>query len=158
MRSRRRDLDGVVAKFEGWRAKRQGRAIPEELWDAATRLLDRHTASGICRALGLNPARFKQVREARGVSVGGRAAWRRRATTSVTLREGSGFVELAAPRSGLLAGLVPSAERTHGGSGCRLTLESAAGTLCVVSAAPGLALVEAVCLFVRGALGGDPRS
>jgi hypothetical protein len=153
MRSTRRELDGVVAKFEGWRSKRQGRAIPDELWDAAIRLLDRYTASGICRALGLNPARFKQMREARG---GGTS--RRRAATAVARGEGRGFIELAPPRLGLFGGMVPSAELTHGASGCRLTLESAAGTLSVVTAAPGPALVEAVCQFVLGALGNGSRA
>jgi hypothetical protein len=157
MRSTRRDLDGVVVKFEGWRAKRQGRAIPDELWEAAIRLLDGYTASAICRALGLNPARFKQMREARGVSVGGRAT-RRRAADAVARREGGGFVELAPPRLVLGVGMAPSAERTHGASGCRLTLESTAGTLSVVTAAPGAGLVEAVCRFVLGALGDGPRS
>lgn len=152
MRSTRRDLEDVVAKLEGWRATRQGRAIPDELWGAAIRLLDGHTASAICRALGLNPARFKQMREARGVSVGG-GATRRRAAAAVARPEGGGFVELTPPRLALLAGMAPSAAGTHGVSGCRLTLESAAGTLSVVTAVPGPALVEAVCRFVLGALG-----
>lgn len=158
MRSRGRELDGVVAKFEGWRAKRQGRAVPDDLWDAAIRLLDGHTATAICRALGLNPTRFKQMREARGVSVG-RPSARRRAATIVAPREGSsGFVELTPPRIGLLGGMAPSAEPAHGGTGCRLTLESAAGTLHVVTGAPGSALVEAVCRFVLGALGDGTRA
>ena len=156
MRSRGRDLDGVVAKFEGWRAKRQGRAIPDDLWDAAIRLLDGHTATAICRALVLNPTRFKQMREARGVSVGRRAAWRRLATKVAPGQGGSGFVELAPPRVGL--GGMPPAEAGHSGTGCRLTLESAAGTLHVVSAAPGSALVEAVCRYVLGALGDGTRA
>ena len=147
MRSTRRDLEDVVARFEGWRARRQGRAIPDELWGAAIRLLDRHTASAICGALGLNPTRFKQMREAREVSVG---ATRRRAA-AVARPEGGGFVELTRPRLALLAGMAPSAAGTDGG--CRLTLESAAGTLSVVTAVPGSALVEAVCRFVLGALG-----
>ena len=54
MRSTRRDLEDVVAKFEGWRATRQGRAIPDELWGAAIRLLDGHTASAVYQALGLS--------------------------------------------------------------------------------------------------------
>ena len=148
MRSTRRDLEDVVARFEGWRARRQGRAIPDELWGAAIRLLDRHTASAICGALGLNPTRFKQMREARGVSGG---ATRRRAAAAVAGPEGGGFVELTRPRLALLAGMAPSAAGTDGG--CRLTLESAAGTLSVVTAVPGSALVEAVCRFVLGALG-----
>jgi hypothetical protein len=156
MRSKGRELDGVVAKFEGWRAKRQGRAIPDDLWDAAIQVLDGHTATTICRALGLNPSRFKQMREARGVRVV-RAA-RRRSATTVAPPAGNGFVELAAPRLGLLGGLAPRAEPAYGGTGCRLTLESAAGTLQVVSAAPGSALVEAVCRFVLGALEDGTRA
>jgi hypothetical protein len=157
MRSTRRDLDGVVAKFEGWRARRQGRAMPDELWDAAIRLLDMYTASAICRALGLNPARFKQMREARGVSVGGRVARRRAADKAVARREGGGFVELSPPRLALGGGMAPSAERMHGATGCRLTLESAAGTLSVVTAAAGSGLVEAVCRLVLGALEDSSR-
>lgn len=155
MRSTRRDLDGVVAKFKGWRAHREGRAIPEELWDAAIKLLDGYTASAICRELGLNAARFKQLREAHKVGVRGRVPRRRSAGA---VREGSGFVELAPPRLGLGGGMGPSAQRTQGSTGCRLTLESAAGTLSVVTAAPGPALVEAVCRFVLGALGDGSRS
>jgi hypothetical protein len=157
MRSTRRDLDGVVAKFEGWRGRREGRAIPDDLWDAAIKLLGGYSASEICRALGLNPARFKQMREARGVSVSGRVA-RRRAADTLARREGGGFVELAPPRLALGGGMAPSAERTYGASGCRLTLESTAGTLSVVTAAPGSGLVEAVCRFVLGALGDGPRA
>ena len=157
MRSRGREFDGVVAKFEGWRAKRQGRAIPGDLWDAAIQLLDKHTATAICRALGLNPTRFKQMREARGVSVGRRAA-RRRVAATVAPGEGSGFVELAPPKLGILGGLAPRAEPVHGGAGCRLTLESAAGTLHVVTAAPESALVEAVCRYVLSALGDGTRA
>jgi len=153
MRSTRRDLDGVVAKFEGWRAKRESRAIPDELWEAAIRLLDGYTASAICGALGLNPARFKQMREAHGLS--GRVT-RRRTADAVARPEGSGFIELGLPRLGLGGGMAPSAERTHGARGCRLTLESTAGTLSVVTAGPGL--VEAVCRFVLGALGDGPRT
>jgi hypothetical protein len=156
MRSKQRDLDGVVAKFEGWRVRREGRAIPDDLWDAAITLLGRYTASAICRALGLNPARFKQVREARGVSVSGRVS-RRRAANFPARREGGGFVEVAPPRLALGGGMAPSAERTHGARGCRLTLESTAGTLSVVTAGPGPGLVEAVCRFVLGALGDGPR-
>jgi hypothetical protein len=148
MSSTRGDLDGVVAKFEGWRAKRHSRAIPDELWAAAIRLLDGYTASAICRALGLNPARFKQMRETRGVS-----GARRRAAAAVARPEGGGFIELAPPRLALGGGMAPRAERTHGASGCRLTLESTAGTLSLVTAAPGPGLVEAVCRFVLGALG-----
>ena len=66
--------------------------------------------------------------------------------------------ELAPPRPVLGGGMAPSAERTHGASGCRLTLESTAGTLSLVTVAPGPGLVEAVCRFVLGALGDGPRS
>lgn len=157
MRSMGSELDGVVAKFAGWRAKRQGRAIPADLWDAVIRLLDGHTTTAICRALGLNPTRFKQMCEARGVSVGRRVA-RRRVATTVALREGSGFVELALPRLGLLGGTAPRPEPAYGGRGFRLTLESAAGTLHVVTASPESGLVEGVCRFVMGALGDGPRA
>ena len=78
--------------------------------------------------------------------------------TTVAPREGNGFVELAPPKLGLLGGMAPRAEAAYGGTGCRLTLESAAGTLYVVTAAPGSALVEAVCRFVLGALGDGTRA
>ena len=141
----------MVARFEGWRARREGRAIPDDLWDAAIRLLDGHTPTAICRALGLNATRFKQMREARGVIASGRM--RRRAAALVARPEGSGFIELAPPRLVRGVGMAPRVERTHGASGCRLTLESAAGTLSVETAAPGQELIEAVCRFVLGALG-----
>jgi len=157
MRSTRRELDAVVAKFERWRRKRQGRAIPGELWDAAIRLLDGHTASTVCRALRLNHRRFRQMREARGAHPGGGVA-RRRAASAVVPPESGGFLELAPPGLGLLGGMRPRVEPAHGGVGCRLTVESAAGTLSVVAAAPGPALVEAVCRFVRGVLGDGSRA
>jgi hypothetical protein len=102
MRSKQRDLDGVVAKFEGWRVRREGRAIPDDLWDAAITLLGRHTASGICRALGLNPSRFKQKRESQGLR--GRVT-RRRTADAVGRPGGSGFIER------VLAAMLRDAER-----------------------------------------------
>jgi len=152
MRSTRRDLEAVVAKFAGWREKRQGRTIPDELWDAAIKLLDGHKATEICLALGLNPTRFKQMREAR---LGRRVA--RRRPVAVAAPVGNGFFELARPRIGLLGEKAPTAP-AYVGTGCRLTLETAAGTLHVVSAAPGSALVETVCRLVVGALGDGPRA
>lgn len=157
MRSTRRELDAVVAKFERWRAKRQGRAIPGELWDAAIRLLDGHRATAICRALRLNHRRFLQMREARGARPGGGVA-RRRAASAVMPFASGGFLELAPPGLGLLDGMRPRVEPTHGRTGCRLSVETAAGTLSVVTAAPAPALVEAVCRFVLGALGDGSRA
>lgn len=69
-----------------------------------------------------------------------------------------GFVELAPPGLGILGGLRPRVEPTHGRTGCRLTVQSEAGTLSVVTAAPAPALVEAVCRFVLGALGDGSRA
>ena len=67
MRSTKRvDLDDVVATFEQWRKDRRSRAIPDGLWDAAIGLLDEHSATDICRALGLNHSRFNQARAERG--------------------------------------------------------------------------------------------
>ena len=142
MRSTRRDLDGVVGKFEGWRATRQGRAIPGELWDAAVGLLGDYKASVICRALGLNPSRFKHMREERRGNARRRAGGRRGAL--VGSRVGDGFVELAPPKVGLLGGLALCGNGTPGASGLRLTVESAGGTLSVVTGAPGPAWVEAL--------------
>lgn len=100
MRSTKRDdLDGVVAKFERWRKDRPSRAIPDELWDLAVGLLDEHSATDICRALGLNHSRFKEARAERVVRRRRRVAARRR--RSGVSRKASEFVELMPVRLGL---------------------------------------------------------
>jgi hypothetical protein len=174
MRSKKPDLGRVVAEFEGWRAKPHGRLIPEKLWRGALELLDGYSSSTICRHLRLNPARFKQIREAQGVSRDERRARRRRGRGGVLGRalgaglrlrtaphqvrlapSGNAFVELRPLSVGVGGGIVAPAvgEKPRATAGCRLILESAAGTLTVVTARPDPGLVEAVCRFVLGALG-----
>lgn len=179
MRSRKPDLESVRAAFEGWRAKPHGRLIPDKLWRAAVGLLDRYSSSTICHHLRLNPARFKQVREARNVAPSERRPRRRReaegtvgrmSRTGRRLRttphqvslapRGKAFVELPSLRVAGGGGIVPPtvAETPRGTAGCRLTLESAAGTLTVVTPTPDPVLADAVCRFVLGALGDGSRA
>lgn len=174
MRSKKPDLESVLAEFEGWRAKPRGRLIPPKLWRAAVALLDRYSSSTICRHLRLNPARFKQIRKARGVAPGGRRPRRRRGREGTVGRSsrrrlslraaphqvtsaasGNAFVELRPLSVGVGDGIVPPTvgEMPRGAARCRLTLESAAGTFTVVTATPDHGLVDAVCRFVLGALG-----
>ena len=171
MRSTKRvDLDDVVAKFAQWRKDRRSRAIPDDLWDAAISLLDVHSATDICRALGLNHSRFNQARAERGAQRYERVSSRRR--RSGASRKAGGFVELMPVRLG--AGVaVPSGEGTHGmgvpapaSGGWRLTVESATGTLSLVTRGWGPSrgpvsggdLVEAMCRFALGAVIDGPRS
>lgn len=51
MRTKKPEIEEVLRQFETWRANRHGRLIPEELWKAAVGLLDRYSASTICRHL-----------------------------------------------------------------------------------------------------------
>lgn len=174
MRSKKPDFDGVLAEFEMWRAKPRGRLIPDELWKAAVGLLDRYSSSAICRHLGLNPGRFKQIRGAGGVAAGerrargrhgagGRAerAWRagprlktvrQRASLAAS---GDAFVELGSLSVAGGGGMLPPtvAGMPRGTAGVRLTLESAAGTLSVVTATPDPGLADAVCRVVLRVLG-----
>jgi hypothetical protein len=165
MRSTKRvDLDSVVAKFEQWRKDRRSRAIPDELWDSAIGLLALHSATDICRALGLNHSRFNQARGERGAAPpASRKARRGRVTArrpgSGTSRNASGFVELMPVRLGPGRAVPPGGGGTVGmgmptpaPAGWRLTVESAAGTLSLVtrgsSSAPGGDLVETLCRLV----------
>jgi len=178
MRSKKTDLESVLAEFEGWRAKPRGRLIPDKLWRGAVGLLDRYSSSVICRHLRLNPARFKQILEVRGVGPGERRPrrWRggegsvgrssrtglrlRAASPQVTLApSGNAFVELPSLSVAGGGGVLPPtvAGMPRGTAGCRLILESAAGTLTVVTATPEHGLVDAVCQFMFGALGGGSQ-
>ena len=169
MRSRKLQLEDVVRRFEAWRAKPHGRLIPEELWKAALRLLDRYSPSTICRHLRLNAGRFKQVREAHGAVVGETRPMRRvrpgalgRARHRSTAREQvfrlaesrNGFVEF--PPLGVAVGgstMAPTLRDVERGpAGCRLTLQSPAGTLTVVTASAERGWVDAFCRFVLSAL------
>jgi hypothetical protein len=152
------DLDGVVAKFEGWRKDRRLRAIPDELWDLAVGLLDEHSATDICRALGLNHSRFNEARAERVVRRRRRVAARR--PRSGISRKAAEFVELMPVRlgpggGGTLGMGVPAP------GGWRLTLESGTGTLSLATRGSGPAagcdLVGALCRFVLGSVMGDVR-
>lgn len=179
MRSRKPGLESVLAEFGRWRAKPRGRLIPDKLWKAALGLLDRYSPSAICRHLGLNPARFKQMREARGVARGerrpkgrhgvgsraGRASRRgprlRTAPQRASLAaSGNAFVELPSLSVAGGGGMLPPtvAGIPRGTAGVRLTLESAAGTLSVVTATRDHGLADAVCRFVLGVLGDGSRA
>jgi hypothetical protein len=154
------DLEDVKAQFAAWRRERRGKAIPQELWEAALRLLDRYSASTICLALGLNATRFKRVREAESTRSNGsrgrrgrrrgqrRALGRDKGTSLEPISSmGPAFIELPPLGVGggsLVAGRFRDVERA--GSGCRLTLESAFGRLSVVTLrSPDAGLLEAVC-------------
>ena len=179
MRSKNPELEDVVGQFEAWRGKPHGRLIPAELWKAALGLLDRYSPSAICGHLHLNAERFKQMREARGVLKEKGRIGRRRSSASMrsprkllhrsSAREqvlGLGlapgrnaFIEL--PPLGVGGGIMtpPLREVERVPAGFRLTLESAFGTLSVVtlrSSEEGL--VEAVCRVVLGALAGSSRA
>jgi hypothetical protein len=175
MRSGKLDLDDVVALFEGWRANKQGRLIPAGLWQAAIGLLDRYSPSAICRRLRLSPARFKEVRQAavagaadgsRGAGVPVRGGDRQavRAPRPLPARVAAvrgerAFVEFPAlgVAIGEVAGPRGRGEVPPASAGCRLVLESATGTLTVLTRAPDDDLVDAVCRFVLGAVGRGAR-
>jgi hypothetical protein len=167
------NLEDVKAQFTAWRRERRGRAIPETLWKAALRLLDRYSPSAVCAALGLNATRFKRVREAertrpkgprgrRGRRRGKREALGRDRRTSVEAISSMApaFIELPPLGVGggsLVAGPFGDAERA--GSGCRFTLESAIGRLSVVTLrSPDAGLLETVCRWALDGPGDGCRS
>jgi len=169
MRLKRPDIERVVSEFEGWRARREGRAIPADLWNAAVGLLDRYSAATICRRLRLNQSRFKEEREARGRAFVGRRHGRGGARRGVqeaqlarrlaTAAAAGPFVELPALGVALSSGPPPRqrAEGSWGPTGCRLTIESGRGTVTLVTAMHEAALADAVCRFVLGGLDGNSR-
>ena len=172
MRSRKLGLEEVVDRFESWRSKPHGKLIPAELWKLALELLDRHSPSTICSRLRLNAGRFKEMREARGIIEGERNhIGRVRAGGSLggprprqnessgpepvfgLVHGGRAFLEL--PPLGVGGGLLSQASREGFGpmsQGCRLTLESAGGTLSLVTAGREHEFVEAVCRLMLVAL------
>ena len=169
---RSRTLEAVLARFERWRARRQGRApIPRKLWDAAVDLVSRYSSTTVCRRLRLNQGRFKAACEERGVVSPGRGRRRaggaRRRSWGSSLRHRPArrsvglpaacktFVELPWPFGATGTGVFPPAAAVMpwNGAGIRLKLESAAGDLTVSMARPDSLLADAVCQFVRGALG-----
>jgi hypothetical protein len=59
------DLPFVRGEFEAWRARRNGRGrIPETLWAAAIKLLDRYPLNLVSRELRLSPTQLRQRRAA----------------------------------------------------------------------------------------------
>jgi len=176
MRSKKPDLEDVKAQFASWRRERRGKSIPENLWRAALRLLERYSSSTICAALGLNATRFKQVREGgswkakRSPGRVRRGRAQRRALRLVRGRSpaqvlpipsgGPAFIELPSVgvgSSGLLARASSEVERA--GARCCLTLESALGRISVITLrGPEEGLVEAVCRWALGAPTDSSRS
>lgn len=82
-------------QIEAWRRKRQGRAMPAELWAAAVELAREHGAYRIARALGLN---YQRLNGRLAVVSGGRPSAEDAPATA------HGFVELSAR-------LLPAAEQ-----------------------------------------------
>ncbi len=176
MRSKKPELEEVLEQFEAWRAKPHGRRIPDELWKAAVSLLDRYSPSTICSHLRLNATRFKRVREAgsakpsgaltrgRGGQAEGQSVRQGRRTALgqiTTLATGrNGFIELpplGVGRAMMSPPMVREFEQVP--TGCRLTLESAYGTLSVVTLRNSEGgLIDAVCRFVLGAIADSSRT
>lgn len=177
---RRRDLEAVVGKFAQWRRNRRRRPIPEDLWAAAIGLLDTHGVSEVCRALGVNHSRFNEVRARRSKEADRRAARcdvaarsrrpegvARRSAPAHIAGEANGFVELLPLRLGP-GGAVMSGNGTHrmgvpaaAADGWRLTLESATGTISLVTRGSGAAtggdLVETLSRLVIASVVGGLR-
>ena len=93
---------------------------------------------------------------------GPRTQWHRSAPEQVLALTSTrnAFVELPQFGVGFGGGIMAPAPREVGRepAGCRLTLESAAGTLTVVTANREHSLVEAVCGFVLGAITDSSRA
>ena len=83
--SAHQDIESVRLRLQSWRQTRQpGARIPEDIWDAATRLASMHRPASVAHALGLD---YSTLRE-------------RIASTSPALRRKSpepAFVELISP-------------------------------------------------------------
>jgi hypothetical protein len=168
MRSGKLDLDGVAGRFEAWRANKRGRLIPAVLWRAALSLLDRYTASAICLRLRLGPARFKQVRQAAMAEVAGGSRGRGKGDDRRSLRAprpqplpapvamipaDRAFVEFPALGVTVTGASGRCEAPSATAAGYRLVLESARGTLILLTRAPDGELVDVVCRFVLGAMG-----
>ena len=169
--SKRSDLDGVRAQFEAWRAGPRGGAIPDPLWRAALRLLDRYPSSTLCRRLALNPSRFKRMREilggcfaeprgsVRGERRGGSRPARPRGQRGRSASggraeaglRGRAFVELPPLSLAVRSSLAPPVSLETGcpAATCRLVVDSAGGSrLTVVLARADVAVIDAVCRSV----------
>ena len=54
-------LSDVQRQFEGWRKTKQHRSpIPEELWDAAIKLVGKHSTLEVSKALNLTHSKLKK--------------------------------------------------------------------------------------------------
>ena len=60
------DLAQARRQLQAWRQRRQGRRIPQPLWDLAVRLVSRHGLSRTVAALGLDYYSLKKHVEAAG--------------------------------------------------------------------------------------------
>jgi hypothetical protein len=49
-----KDLTRARSRLQAWRGRRTGRRIPQQLWDLAVRLVNRHGVSRTAAALGLD--------------------------------------------------------------------------------------------------------
>jgi hypothetical protein len=146
MRSKGLTLDVAVSRFEGWRAERRGHRIPEELWNVALGLLDKHSPTAICRALRLNASRFNRARrereKAKMVARSGRPDLASRGPEFVELR-GVASTESAAR----VLGLSPVVR------GCRVTIEGPGGVATIAVSAPEGGVMDAVRDIVQSVFG-----
>ena len=59
-----KDIEKVRVRFEHWRKTRQGRrSIPEELWQAAVSLTQKHSLVRVAKYLRLNHSKLKERAE-----------------------------------------------------------------------------------------------
>jgi len=111
------DLLDLKAQFDSWRQTRINRApIPADLRQAAISLLDRYSASTICRILRLNPRSLKP------------AACANSAVASATASSGQPFFNLSHSAQRL-----SSSPPAHSTNSCRLMLERADGSRLTLS-------------------------
>ena len=59
-----KDLARARGQFQAWRGQRTGRRIPQQLWDLAVRLVNRHGVSRTATALGLDYYSLKKQAQA----------------------------------------------------------------------------------------------
>jgi len=111
------DLADLKAQFDSWRQARTTRApIPADLRQAAISLLDRYSASTICRILRLNPRSLKP------------AATVNSSVASATAPSHQAFFNLSHSAQTLSSSLP-----AHSTNPCRLMLERADGSRLTLS-------------------------